>query len=89
MTGTVAPAAALDELRALEGRFGSPDDRYTYPGVDGSTVFTWVRGGVWLTAIAQTSDRVSLYYRRDARPASDIDPSLSTDAGGDRNHRPP
>lgn len=76
--GTLTADEAKAELRALERRHGAPTDRHTYPGdapaVPGAERWTWVRGGVWLVAIAGPDGGLSIYYRRDARPASDIAP---------------
>jgi hypothetical protein len=67
---------ALAELRALERRFGPPDDRVTYPAdapaVAGSTRLAWVRGGVWLIAFAGSTGGLSVAYRRDDRPLSEL-----------------
>lgn len=76
LTAQLPAAAARTELVALERRYGPPDDRYTYPGdahtAPGSTRLVWVRGGIWLVAVADPNGVISIAYRRDDHPASAI-----------------
>lgn len=76
LTGHLPAAAARTELAALERRYGPPDDRYTYPGnapaAPSATRLVWVRGGIWLVAVADPDGALSIAYHRDDRHASAI-----------------
>lgn len=75
---SLTPATATAELRALERRHGPPADRRVHPaepsGGPGTERLVWVRDGVWLVALASPDGALSIAYRRDPRPASDIVP---------------
>ena len=76
LTAQLTAAMARTEMAALERRYGPPDDRYTYPGdalaAPGATRLVWVRGGIWLVAVADPDGAISIAYHRDDRPASAI-----------------
>lgn len=78
LAASLSAAGARAELSALEQRLGPPNDRRTLPGSGsgsaGSLRLIWVRGGVWLVASAGDDGKVSISFRRDNRPASEIGP---------------
>jgi hypothetical protein len=64
--------AARHELEHFQKTYGPPTETRTLE--DGATRKVWIRGGVWLIAIAGRDGSLWVEFRRDDRPASAIGP---------------